>query len=252
MCCPRTSLKSTPSALALAEQLGGRDLQGSYAVSGVDELHDFHQRAHGKDVHALHHRRLAGIDLGHQQVRDLLGARRNGDGKRAADAAQAAIKRQLADHHVIVQLALVQRAVSPQDAEGHRQIETRSLFLHVRGSEIDRDVSWRNVVPGILQRGANPLTALTHGRIGQADGSEVVFSELHARNIDFDIDEVGVDAVNGGGKSLEEHKERGNDYGYHIPNSRPMLLVTVACDDPGAVNAWEPVLLAAYLARGLA
>jgi hypothetical protein len=60
----------------------------------------------------------------------------------------------------------------------------------------------------------------------------VVFSELHPRNIDFDIDEVGIDTVNGGGKSFEEHRDpKGNDYAYHIPNSRPVLLVTAACDD---------------------
>ena len=193
-------------ALALAEQLGGRDLHGSYAVSGVDELHHFHQRAHGKDIHAVDHRRLASVDLGHQQVGDLLGTRRYGDRQRAADAPQAAIERQLAHHHVIVQLALVQSAIGAKDAERHRQIESRSLFLHVRGSQIDRDVSGRNVVAGILQRRANPLAALANGGIGQAHGREVVFTKLHARNIDFDIDQIGVDAVNGGGKCLEEHK----------------------------------------------
>src|ERR1035437_5584427 len=56
-----------------------------------------------------------------------------------SDAAQAAVERQLADHHELVQLALVQRAIRPQNAEGHGQIEARSLLLHVRWSEIDRD-----------------------------------------------------------------------------------------------------------------
>jgi hypothetical protein len=56
----------------------------------------------------------------------------------------------------------------------------------------------RDVVTAILQRGANAVAALAYGGIGQADGVEVALIALDAGAVDFHLNDVGVDPVDGG------------------------------------------------------
>ncbi len=64
----------------------------------------------------------------------------------------------------------------------------------------------RNQVAGVLDGGADAVAALAHGCIGQTDGVKVVLVGDHAAVIDFYIDEVGVDAVDGCAESFKEHE----------------------------------------------
>jgi hypothetical protein len=64
----------------------------------------------------------------------------------------------------------------------------------------------RDIVAGILQRRPNALAALAHRRIRQPDRHEVVaVIQPYARDIDLDLDDIGIDAVHSGAESLEEH-----------------------------------------------
>ena len=66
----------------------------------------------------------------------------------------------------------------------------------------------------VLQRGADAVPALAYCRIGQADGMEVVLMALDAGAVDFDLDEVGVDAVDRCAESFVEHLATcSNSYG---------------------------------------
>jgi hypothetical protein len=46
---------------------------------------------------------------------------------------------------------------------------------------------------------------LQNGRLGQTDSVKVIFGSLDARDIDFDLDDAGVDAIDCGTQSFVEH-----------------------------------------------
>jgi hypothetical protein len=64
----------------------------------------------------------------------------------------------------------------------------------------------------ILQRSTDAFPALAHGSIGQADGIELVLSGSDSRNIYFNLDDVGIDAVNSRAQSFEKHVAEGREY----------------------------------------
>ena len=63
----------------------------------------------------------------------------------------------------------------------------------------------RNQVAGVFDGGADAVAALAHGGVGQADGVEVVLLGDDAAVVDLDVNEVGVDAVDGRAEGFEEH-----------------------------------------------
>ena len=132
-------------------------------------------------------------------------ARQNGDGQHAGDGAHAAVEAELADQEKAAEVVRAQRAIGAEDADGDGQVEAGAFFLEIGGREVDGDEGGRDVEAGVLDGGADAVAAFAHGGVGQADGVEVIFIGDHAAIVDFDVDEVGVDAVDGGAESFEEH-----------------------------------------------
>ena len=58
---------------------------------------------------------------------------------------------------------------------------------------------------GIDERRFDPLAALPHRHVGHADHDGV--ARVAGEHVDFDIDQVSIDAVNRGGPGLEERHE---------------------------------------------
>jgi hypothetical protein len=54
----------------------------------------------------------------------------------------------------------------------------------------------RQVVAAILQSGTNAATAFTQRRARRADRMKIVLTSLDSRNIDLNLDKVGIDNVN--------------------------------------------------------
>src|SRR5262249_35041130 len=92
-----------------------------------------------------------------------------------------------------------------QDSHGHRQVEARAFLLDVRRGQVDGDLRERNLVAAVSQRRANPLPALPHGRVGQADGLEVIVCAPCRADVHLYFYNVGIDSVNGCALRLEEH-----------------------------------------------
>ena len=63
----------------------------------------------------------------------------------------------------------------------------------------------RNVVSAILQRGSHALAALAHGSIGQANGGETFVICLDPGDIDFHVDHIGINPINGSAAGFIEH-----------------------------------------------
>jgi hypothetical protein len=95
------------------------------------------------------------------------------------------------------QIRRLQRPIRAQDADGNGQIEARALLLDIRRSQIDGDVGRRNQVSGVLHRRPHAVAALAHRRIRQTDGVKMVFFGNGSAEVYLDIDEVGIDAVDG-------------------------------------------------------
>ena len=84
---------------------------------------DFQQVAGGKRAHLAHQGGLFGIVARQDKAAVAAGAGRT-HGEGAADAAQLAAQRQLADEFVAVDIRRMNLAGGDQDAERDRQVET--------------------------------------------------------------------------------------------------------------------------------
>jgi len=127
------------------------------------------------------------------------------NGERATNAAHTAVKRELSDEKTVRDILLCEAAVGSDDAQGHGQVEPGTFLLDVGGGEVDGDLRGRNVVAAVLQSGADAVAAFAHSGVGQADGVEVILVALDAGAVDFHLNNVGVDAVDGGAESLIKH-----------------------------------------------
>jgi hypothetical protein len=189
--------------MAVARGDRGRKLLGA----GEQGDH-FGQIADAVHVDAFHHGRLGGVLGGNDQVGDALLARADGDGQRAAHGAYGAIERKLADEDVLVQG--LHRAHGAQDADGHGQIEAGAFLAHVGRGQVDGDAFVGVAEAGIDERALDALAAFADGDVGHADhyGVPRVAGREH---VDFDIDQVSIDAIDRSAAGLEERHE--NDSG---------------------------------------
>jgi hypothetical protein len=97
-------------------------------------------------------------------------------------------------------------ALTTGETESYRQIESGTFLTQIGGSEINGDaLAVGKFKATIAKSGFDPLTAFLDGVVKKADDVEV----LHATgaNVYLDLDEVGVDTVDGGADGFEEHGE---------------------------------------------
>src|SRR5262249_7199585 len=99
---------------------------------------------------------------------------------------------------------LIRPAIGTENTQRHRQVETRAFLFYVCRCEIDSDVGQGDVITAIPECGSDPVPAFANG-VRQTDGVEVVFFALNAGNINFDFNDVGVNAIDGGAEGLVEH-----------------------------------------------
>ena len=96
-------------------------------------------------------------------------------------------------------------AVGPENPDGNGEIEAGALFLEVGGSEIDGDAGGGKIEAGVLDGGTDAVARLSNGGVGEADGGKGFFQGFDSGEVDLYVDDVRVDAVNGGAASFEEH-----------------------------------------------
>jgi hypothetical protein len=144
---------------------------------------------------------FGGVVSGNDQAADALGAGTDGNRECAAHTANGSVERQFPGHEKPFRPA--HDTHRTQDAHGHGKIETGSLLAYVRGSEIDSDSFIGIAEAGVEQGGFDPLAALPNRRIRHSHGDEVA-RRARRVHVDFDIDQVGIDAVNGGAACAEQ------------------------------------------------
>src|SRR5581483_7457707 len=192
-------------SLGVAQQRVAIHLKRSDSVSGIHEMDDVEQGANGKNLHPANHGGLARIEFRHNQTRDFLSPCLDGDRQCAAHATDPTVEGQFTHEKTVTNLLLIEPSVSPQDAESHRQVETRTFFADIGGSQVDRDLSGRDIVATILERRTNTVAALAHRRVGKPNRVKVIFVHSDAGNVHFHFNDVGIDAVHGGAQGFIEH-----------------------------------------------
>jgi hypothetical protein len=121
-------------------------------------------------------------------------SRANGDGQDTSYSTQRPDERQLSRKQEI--LACRYTAHGSEDSHGHRQIESRTFFADVGGSQIDRYGFVGISEPGVDQRALDSLPAFANGSVGHTHGHEVPRGPAGV-HIHFDVDQVGIDTEYG-------------------------------------------------------
>src|SRR2546422_4168944 len=93
--------------------------------------------------------------------------------------------------------------MSAKDSNCHRQIECRTLLLHIGGAQINDNTLVRRAESVVADRRKYTIPGLPNGHIGKADDDEL--SIASRGNIDLDIDQVRFDAVDRSTPSFEKH-----------------------------------------------
>ena len=114
----------------------------------------------------------------------------------------AAVQRQFAHHDKITKLIGLHLFARREHPDGDGQVETRPLFFDVGRSEIDRGAAKSEIKPGIDQRRHYPVPGFLHRGVGKADDND---DRVSVPGIDFDLNGISFDAVDGGGTSLGQH-----------------------------------------------
>jgi len=121
---------------------------------------------------------------------------KSGETTSAANGTNATVKRKFAEENEFVETLAEKSSLTAENAERHRQIEGRAFFANIGGREIYGDALRRGKIErAIFQRGLDALAAFFHGVIGQADDGK--FALTIRADVNFDFDEIGVNAVNG-------------------------------------------------------
>jgi hypothetical protein len=102
----------------------------------------------------------------------------------------------------------VESTVSSQDGDSDRQVEAGAFLFEVGGREIDGDAGGRELEPGVAHGGADAVARLADGGVRQAYGRELLLLGFDTGEVDLDVDQIGIDAVDGGTASFEEHGPR--------------------------------------------
>ena len=168
-------------------------------------LQDGHGLAEGRGgegTHVVDVRRLERVGGGDEQGLDAVSATGERGGEHPAHRPELAIERELADHRDALERRPGNGADGGEQSEGDGQIEGGALLADVGGGEVDGDAVVREVEAAVLDGGANAVATLADGGIGQPDGGE---RGEAGGDVDLDVDEAGLNTVQGRGEDAGEH-----------------------------------------------
>ena len=119
---------------------------------------------------------------------------------------KCAVQAQLPHQQKLTNVFDLQRAIGAKNSDRHREIEPRSFFFEIGRREVDGDLGWGNLETGVLDGRAHPVATLAHRRVGQAHGVKMIFHHLDAGEVDLDVDDVSIDAVDRRTEGFKEHR----------------------------------------------
>ena len=138
--------------------------------------------------------RKSGLARGIGRAQETLGTeppRTLGDGEDAADPAQPAVERELADGGGALERAARKLLRGGENRERDRKVEPGSLLAQLGGREVDRDPAGREAQLGGGDPGADTLAGLLAGAVGKADDREAGDA---VANVSLDVDPPRLEA----------------------------------------------------------
>ena len=180
--------------LVEAEDLAGVDFHRLILRIVSEDSDYFAEVFHAVDVDIVDHGGLGDIRFGHYKAFEAHFAGFHGHRKNSLHGEHRAVERELAGDHVAVETGALHISGGDNQSDYHREVELRSLFLHVGGSEVDGGAEMREFVAVAVEGGDHALVALLYGGVGHADDIE-----LRARHHGgLDCDGEGVDSLDSG------------------------------------------------------
>jgi hypothetical protein len=113
----------------------------------------------------------------------------------------------LPDKQAVVDFFFLRPPSAPTMPRGHGKVESGTFLFYLTGGEMDDDLRRRDVVTAVFQAGGDAVTALPDGGVGRPPEAVLVGLDAEAVDLDLNLDpnDVSVDAVDDGAKSLIEH-----------------------------------------------
>ena len=164
--------------------------QVSLAADGIGDLAEVRDAVH---LEPLDDERLRRALCGDDHAAQPACFREHRCGEHTVNAANRAIEAELAEHEQICESFSV-CAVREQHRRRDREIERRAGLAQICGCEVNDDLLERKVETERRERAADPGGAFLDRRCGETD--DVVAGQAR-RDLAFDIDENGVDAIEG-------------------------------------------------------
>src|SRR5262249_34686676 len=150
------------------------------------------QGAYRVDRDTLNDSGLSSVPRRNQQVWDFAVASQHRNGQDAFDRPQFAAERKFPDHQVIRNILFRQQPKSPEDSDGNRKVECRTLLFDVSGSEVDNDFLIRSTVSIVANSREHTVLRFSNRGIRKADNDRLAVTS--GRQVDFDIDEIRFDS----------------------------------------------------------
>ena len=161
------------------------------------------QVVHGDDADALHGGGLDRIGGRHHDLLEAGVSRGQGHAERAAYRAHLSVQPQLADEHAPHGVGRA-HAAEPQEAHGDRQVQRGAALAKVGRGEVDGHRPDRHREAAVLERRADALSRLAHGRVGEAHDRE---PGQAVAGVDLHVEDTGLQAERRGGVDSGEHAD---------------------------------------------
>jgi hypothetical protein len=156
----------------------------------IQELDDLLQVAHGMDRDAFRDRGLTRVLPGDEEPVESGPARRDGRRKRPGRALHPRLQAQLTEQQVAGEPVRLDASPRGEDADGNREVETRSLLAKIGRRQVDGHTAHREGIAGVLDCGPHAIAALLHGAARQPDDAELRESRGH---VDLHVHDQGID-----------------------------------------------------------
>jgi hypothetical protein len=121
--------------------------------------------------------------------------------RRAAHRAYLASETELADEDAPARRRGPQSG-EPQERDREREVDGDAGLAHGRGREVDGDLSAGLLEAAVLERRADSLAGLAHAGVRQSDERE---RRDPVGEVDFDIQDAGIDPERRGGVDTDQH-----------------------------------------------
>ena len=179
---------------------GGQGRERGFALQEADGAVE---RVDAKNRHAFDQRSLLGRHRGEQEAAAALAAGETRHRQGAAHRARGAGQAEFTGNQPLPEVFGLELPRGRQDSERDGQVVTRPLLAQMPGREVDRGAGAGRTEAAVHKRGDDAVVGLFHRGVRQPHEHELGFT--HLAGVDLDVDRLGFDALQRGGRDGGQH-----------------------------------------------